>query len=208
MSEELHPPEQITSFFLIRHGHTEPVEHGRLYNDPAVELTPKGINQAHKIADWLTKQDAECLLSSQAIRVVSTAKIVSELIKLETELVPDLNEWDVGAWEGSSYLEIKKTKPDEYFHWVEDPIENKPPDGESIRDLYKRSVLVLDKMIDSHPGKKIALISHAGVIRSILAHALGMPLINFWRISIPAGSVSRVDFSPNYATVHFVALMP
>ncbi len=208
MSEELHPPEQITSFFLIRHGHTEPVEHGRLYNDPAVELTAKGINQAHKIADWLTKQDAECLLSSKAIRVVSTAKIVSELIKLDTELVPDLNEWDVGAWEGSSYLEIKKTKPDEYFHWVEDPIENKPPDGESIRDLYNRSVLVLDKMIESHPGKKIALISHAGVIRSILAHALGMPLINFWRISIPAGSVSRVDFSANYATVHFVALMP
>lgn len=208
MSEELHPPEQITSFFLIRHGHTEPVEHGRLYNDPAVELTAKGINQAHKIADWLTTQDAECLLSSKAIRVVSTAKIVSELIKLDTELVPDLNEWDVGAWEGSSYLEIKKTKPDEYFHWVEDPIENKPPAGESIRDLYNRSVLVLDKMIESHPGKKIALISHAGVIRSILAHALGMPLINFWRISIPAGSVSRVDFSPNYATVHFVALMP
>ncbi len=129
MSEELHPPEQITSFFLIRHGHTEPVEHGRLYNDPAVELTPKGIEQAHQIADWLSKQDAECLLASQAIRVVSTAKIVSDRLKLDTELVPDLNEWDVGAWEGSSYLEIKKTKPDEYTHWVADPIENAPPDG-------------------------------------------------------------------------------
>ncbi|MBP7860217.1 histidine phosphatase family protein [bacterium] len=208
MSEELHPPEVITSFYLIRHGHTEPVEHGRLYNDPAVELTEKGIQQAHLIADWLSKQDAECLLSSCAIRVVSTAKIVSERLKLETEVIPDLNEWDVGNWEGSSYLEVKKTKPDEYFHWVADPIENAPPQGESIRDLYNRSVSVLDKIIASHPGKKIALISHAGVIRAIIAHALGMPLNNFWRINIPAGSVSRVDFSPNYATVHFLSQIP
>ncbi len=208
MSEELHPPEVITSFFLIRHGHTEPVEHGRLYNDPAVELTERGIEQAHQIADWLAKQEFECLLSSCAKRVVSTAKIVSDRLNIEAEVIPDLNEWDVGAWEGSSYLEVKKNKPDEYFHWVADPIENKPPQGESIRDLYNRSVLVLDKMIESHPGKKIALISHAGVIRAIIAHALGMPLNNFWRVNIPAGSISRVDFSPNYATVHFMAQMP
>ncbi|HMO20904.1 MAG TPA: histidine phosphatase family protein, partial [Candidatus Melainabacteria bacterium] len=53
MSEELHPPETITTIYLIRHGHTEPTENGKLYNDPDVELTEGGREQARALGEWL-----------------------------------------------------------------------------------------------------------------------------------------------------------
>ena len=80
MSEELHPTETITTLYLIRHGHTEPVEAGKLYNDPNVELTEKGLKQAEKLGDFVKEVTPDMLMSSSAIRVVSTAKLICALI--------------------------------------------------------------------------------------------------------------------------------
>lgn len=208
MTETLHPEESITSFLLIRHGHTKQTEEGKLYTDPTVELTAQGIAQAKSLAAWLSKRKPDHVLSSTAKRVVSTAELVSSALNMVPVPIEGLDEWSVGAWEGRSYLDIKKNDPDLYTRWSADPIRNAPPEGESIADLCVRIDSKLDEMIEKYDGQKLALITHSGVIRAILVRALAMPLDNFWRISIPVGSVTRVDFSPNFATVHYTALRP
>lgn len=208
MTETLHPEESITSFLLIRHGHTKQTEEGKLYTDPTVELTEQGIEQAKSLGRWLSKQTPDKVLSSTAKRVVSTAELVSSALNMVPVPIEGLDEWSVGAWEGRSYLDIKKNNPDLYKAWSSDPIRNAPPEGESIADLCVRIDKKLDEMIEKYDGQRLALITHSGVIRAILVRALAMPLDNFWRISIPVGSITRVDFSPNFATVHYTALRP
>lgn len=208
MSEELHPTETITTIYLIRHGHTEPTENGKLYNDPAVELTDRGIAQAKALGDWLADKNPDLLLSSTAKRVVSTSELIANRIGMKSCPKSDLDEWSVGDWEGRTYLEVKKEDPEDYKHWSKDPIKNAPPGGESIEDLYKRVQARMVDLIEENKGKSIALITHAGVIRAILVNALEMPVRNFWRLNISVGSVSKIDVSDNFTTVHYTNLMP
>jgi len=208
LTEPLHPEETITSFLLIRHGHTKATEQGKLYTDPDAPLTSRGHEQAKALADWLCKQPAELLLSSPSNRVRSTADIIAAAADQQPLIVDGLNEWQVGDWEGKSYWEIKAAEPELYQRWSDDPIHHAPPGGESILDLGRRVERQLKEMIAAHLGRRLALVTHAGVVRGILLYALGIPVENFWRISVPTGSVSKVDFSENFATVHFVAFRP
>lgn len=206
--EPLHPEEVVTSIILARHGHTIPTEEGLLYTDPNAPLTERGEKQAATLALWMAKQKPELLLSSPSKRVLATAEIVAAKLKLEPQIAEDLNEWNVGTWDGKSYWDIKKNQPAAYARWSHDPIHIAPPQGESIAGLCQRIKDQIREIIAQNEGKSIALITHAGVIRGVLAYALGVPAENFWRLNIPTGSVSKVDFSANFATVQFVAFTP
>lgn len=208
MTELLHPEEIITSILLIRHGHTRATEEGKLYTDPEAPLTERGIEQAKALAAWLPSQTTDVLLTSPSMRVRSTADLLAHAAGLEPVVVQGLDEWHVGDWEGRTYVEIKKSDPELYHRWSEDPIHNAPPGGESIVDVCRRAKHHLQGLLKSYQGKHLVLVTHAGIIRSILVHALDIPVRNFWRVLVPTGSVTRVDFSDNFATVHYVAFRP
>lgn len=208
MTESLHPEELITSVIFLRHGHTKETEAGKLYTDHSSMLTERGIEQAESAAEWLKKEEVNLLLCSPAKRVLATAEKLSKELALSPHIVPELNEQFVGEWEGRTYMDIKKNEPDVYRAWSEDPIRHRPPNGESIEDVFNRVRRDLAQVLKEHSGRKIILVTHAGVIRAALVDALGMPLDNFWRLSIPTGSISRVDFSNNFATLHYMAHRP
>ncbi len=208
MSETLHPEETITSFWLVRHGDTQATESGRLYTDYQAPLTEKGKRQAESLASYFAQEKPDVLVSSPSVRVFATAQIISQSIGIEAGKISGLNEWHVGDWEGRTYLDLKKSEPELYQAWSKDPIHNAPPNGESIIDLSKRACDHLKQLIAKYQGKHVLLVTHAGIIRSILVHALEMPIENFWRLAIPCGSVTKVDFSQNFATVCFTAYRP
>lgn len=208
MSEALHPEEVVTSIVLVRHGHTAQTEGGMLYSDPAAMLTDKGREQAKAAAAYLTKEKPDLLLTSPSQRVRDTAEIIAGQLNLSAGVFEKLHEWQVGQWEGRSYLDIKKSQPELYKDWTADPIRNAPPGGESIEGLYDRARECLDELLKNHGGKHIILVTHAEVVRALFVHALGMPIDNFWRVSVPTGSISKIDFSPSFATLQYAAVRP
>jgi len=209
MSEELHPLEAITSLYLVRHGHTQATELGLLYSDPKIEITEKGRVQAQAAAQYVAALKPEILVCGQATRVRQSSQPLEELTGLQAQTVKGFEEWQVGDWEGRTYLDIKKNDPEQYHSWCTDPIKNAPPNGESIVELSQRIKESLGELLNGQmSGKTIAMVTHSGIIRSIIVHALEMPVQNFWRLSIPTGSVTRIDFSNNFATLHFMALRP
>ena len=207
-AEPLHPEEVVTSVYLIRHGHTEATEQGKLYTDPEVALTESGRLQASKAGSWLIAEKPQVLLSSTSKRVWASAEIIGEALGLAPNAVQDLNEWNVGSWDGHKYVDIKATDPELYKAWSLDPIKNRPPGGESIADVVERVEGRLEHLLNEHSGKKIALVSHAGIIRALIVRALGMPVDNFWRVNIPTGSITKIDFSANFATMQVMAYRP
>jgi len=208
LTETLHPEETITSFLLIRHGDTRHTEEGRLYRDPEAPLTEKGVSQARAVGAWLPRQKPDVLLTSRSTRVRATADIVAAELSLEPIVIDGLDEWHIGQWEGRTYLDIKKSEPELYRAWSSDPIHNAPPGGESIADLCGRVRHSVDELIRRYEGKRAALVTHSGIIRGALLYALGIPVENFWRLMVPVGSITRVDFSANFATLHYLAFRP
>jgi broad specificity phosphatase PhoE len=206
--EPLHPEEVVTTLLLVRHGHTRATEEGKLYTDPAAELTDSGREQARAAGIWLKAQQPDVLLSSTSKRVFTSAEIAGEILKMPPVTVPGLDEWHVGEWDGRAYIDIKAENPELYKAWSADPIANRPPGGESIADVFERAQTILAKVLHENSGKKIALVTHAGIIRSFLVHALGMPIVNFWRVNVPTGTITQIDFSPSFATVQFMAHKP
>lgn len=206
MSEALHPEETVTTVIFVRHGHTRQTESGQLYSDPGAVLSDRGKAQAEQIARWLVRENPDGLLSSAADRVKATAEIISRELALAVETLDDLNEQHVGLWEGRTYLDIKKSEPDAYHQWCADPIRNSPPGGESILGMFERVNARLAAVVQQFQGRKLLLVTHAGVIRSAIAGALGIPIDNFWRISIPTASVSKIDYSPSFATLHYMSV--
>jgi broad specificity phosphatase PhoE len=207
-TEPLHPEELVTTILFLRHGHTQATEQGKLYTDPTAELTVAGRHQAEALGRWLKKQSTEVLLSSSSRRVLTTAEIIGEFVGAPLVVVAGLDEWNVGEWEGRSYVDIKTEEPELYKAWVNDPILNKPPGGESIADVSVRTNEKLNEIIASHAGKKIALVTHAGIIRSAIVGALEMQINNFWRVVIPVGSATRIDYSASFAALQFMSLKP
>jgi len=206
----LHPLETVTNILLIRHGHTEATELGLLYSDAKMPLTAKGNKQSRSAAKWAVDFKPDVIVTGSAVRVAQAAEPLAELTGLKPVVVKGFEEWHVGEWEGRTYLDIKKNDPDQYHAWSADPVNNAPPGGESIGDLVQRIGKSLHHLIlnDEFAGKKIAMVTHSGIIRSIIVQALDMPVSNFWRIAVPTGSISRVNFSKNFATLQFSGLVP
>ena len=50
-------------------------------------------------------------------------------------------------------------------------------------------------LADSPSGESIAVVTHAGIIRVLLAHYLGSPPANYHRIRVSPGSVSVLSFA-------------
>lgn len=206
--EPLHPEEVVTPVFFLRHGHTQATEQGKLYTDPTAELTTTGKTQAEALGQWLVKQSVDVLFSSSSKRVLTTAQLIGECIKLPPVVIPGLDEWDVGEWEGRAYVDIKAEEPDLYKAWVNDPILNKPPGGESIADVIVRTRAKVQEIVGANCGKKIALVTHAGIIRSAIVGALEMDIKNFWRVVIPVGTATRIDYSASFAALQYMSLKP
>ncbi|MBI4534442.1 MAG: histidine phosphatase family protein, partial [Candidatus Melainabacteria bacterium] len=181
---------------------------GKLYTDPNAPLTDRGLKQAYALAQWLPAVGPHLLLTSSSKRVRSTADLIAQALCVEPIVIEGLDEWYVGDWEGKTYLEIKKSQPELYSCWSANPIDNAPPGGESIAQLCRRTERKVQELLVSYEGSRLILVTHAGVIRGILVYALGIPVANFWRMSIPAGSITRVDFSNNFATLRFACLQP
>ena len=175
------------------------------------EDTPFTVCEAKAGQDvrlWLKNDQGQLL--GNAERVKQSAEPIEKSLGLSAQVIDGFEEWQVGQWEGRTYLDIKKNDPEQYHSWCADPIGNAPPGGESIEQLAARIKVAITTLLNNkeYAGRKICMVTHSGIIRSALVYALDVPINNFWRLAVPTGSVSRIDFSKNFATVQFTALKP
>ncbi|HQS44325.1 MAG: alpha-ribazole phosphatase, partial [Methylotenera sp. 24-45-7] len=75
---------------------------------------------------------------------------------------------------------------------------------ESFSALYNRSLSFIHEVSTHSAGKNIAVVTHGGVIRAMLAHALNMPLKGLFRIVVDYASVTHISFSAEVPSVRFV----
>jgi alpha-ribazole phosphatase len=80
--------------------------------------------------------------------------------------------------------------------WMNDFVQVSIPGGESYIDLYERVITCFNSILPY--ANTAAIITHGGVIRSILSHITQTPLIDsFGRFSLHYGCVVRIHESNN-----------
>lgn len=161
--------------YLIRHGR----QSSRLCN-VNVDLSAEGRHQAALLGRRLSGWGIEVLYSSSLIRAVQTAEEMNRILRLPHRICPELGEISFGEMEGLSDEEIAvrfRGFKERQAAMTEDlPY----PGGECAADVIRRAGPALAKLTESG-YERIAVVTHGGVIRTMAAWYLGMPLEK-WRL--------------------------
>ena len=196
----------MTTFYLVRHGVTSHTGHrlsGRL---DGIHLTEQGIAEAEAAAEMLAAVKFRAVYSSPIDRTLETARIIAARHRLEVEVRDGLQEVDYGTWTNRSFKAVARTKLwSQVQRW---PSGARFPSGESLREVQQRALDELDVIRARHPRGTVCCVTHADVIRLVLADYLGIHLDLFQRIMVGPASTTVVsvgDDGPRVVAVNLLS---
>ncbi|MCX5813362.1 MAG: histidine phosphatase family protein [Proteobacteria bacterium] len=183
-----------TRLFLIRHGDTIDEETKKVFKGTSdIPLSEKGRTKLQKASQFLTRYNFDHIYTSALSRCIESGKIIAEPHNLDTEIAEAFNEIHFGIWEGRSFEEIDEENPTEFRRWVKNPDIHTPPQGEPLIDAQQRSVAIFHEMINRHRGQNTVIVTHAGILRLILASILDMKISAIFRIGQDYGCINIID---------------
>lgn len=187
---------------LIRHAEFVKPVPGAYYGQSDLPLTEQGEAQARSLSRWLKAiaPDISRIECSDLKRAVRTAELA--LPVCQPELNHSLREISFGKWEGRTYAQIKD-EPEFSQYAGGGPA----PGGESAADFAARVIKAADDFLSQCEGT-CAIVAHAGPIRHIIAHMLGLAPDANWRFMVDTASVSVVTVSYGYAYLSALNLRP
>jgi alpha-ribazole phosphatase/probable phosphoglycerate mutase len=189
----------------MRHGEVANGGEKRYNGHIDVDITATGVEQMQRLAGMLADKGITAVYSSDLIRSLKGAEIISARIGVGYTPLRELRERSVGIWEGLTADEVKQRYPEEYRAWRADLLNYRPPAGECLIDVKDRILPVFKRLVATHPGQEIGMLLHGGVNRVILADALGMDMMNLFRLDQAFGALNIIDYHDDGIAV--VALM-
>jgi alpha-ribazole phosphatase len=192
--------------FLIRHAQTKHSDDHRYQGTTDAPLNETGKLQAEEIAKRLNDKKIEAIYSSDLQRSVQTADFIAKEHKLPINQDERLREISFGDWEGMSYNEIQAQFPDLLEQWINDPAHHSPPNGETLTQLASRVKSAIDEIKSKHTkeNQTVLLVTHGGVIRTLLCMVLGVELNSHLQFDCATGSLSIISFYDEYANLRLL----
>ena len=179
---------QETEIELLRHG--EPLG-GRRYRGKLDDaLSEKGWQQmwdaVGRRGDW------EQIVTSPLQRCRAFALALGERHGLPVAVDARFAEVGFGSWEGRTRQELEAQAPGQVVRFLRDPVANRPPGAEQLEDFISRVHAGLVDVLQAYAGQRVLLVAHAGVIRAVMAHVLGMPPAVMYRIHVANAGLTRI----------------
>lgn len=170
---------------MIRHT-TPLIEKGTCYGQADIDVTHSFSEEAAIIRQHLP-EGLQAVYSSPLQRCSKLAELLFPEHAIQYE--PDLMEICCGEWELLSWDDIPREVVDP---WMNDFVNVSIPGGESYVQVFERVSRVFESVAAS--GGNAAIVTHGGVIRSILAHITATPLKDsFSAFSLHYGCVVKID---------------
>lgn len=186
----------MATIILVRHGENDWVKKQRLAGwIPGIHLNENGRQQADDMAQRLAHLPLQAVYSSPVERCLETAGFIARSHKLPLRQLEAVGEVRYGQWEGE---EIKKLAQEKAWHIVQHfPSRHNFPDGEALREVQFRAVQAMEQLSHQHAKEVIVVVSHADLIKLVLAHYLGTHIDLFQRLVIAPASISVLALPAN-----------
>lgn len=156
-----------TRIFLARHGETVWNQAQKFQGNLDSPLTPLGVEQAAQVAQNLTEQNINLIVSSNLGRAIKSAEICQQYLSAELLVEPLLNERDLGIWQGQHIADL--TSDADYHEALHQLTEFAPPQGESAKVCALRIEQALINIAKNNLGKNIVVICHGEAKRCLFA---------------------------------------
>ncbi|HXS54296.1 MAG TPA: histidine phosphatase family protein [Usitatibacter sp.] len=193
----------MTHFVVVRHGETRWNLEQRIQGQGDSPLTGSGRAQAEAIARRLAAAPAfDVLVSSDLGRAHETALPIARATGLAVRLDARLRERHFGIGEGLTYDEVGERFPGAFrSEGAIDP-DYAIPGGESRRRFHERVALAFEALAAEHPGARVIVVTHGGVLATLYRHIHRIPLAEPHRIAIGNASYNAMSFSAGAWTLH------
>jgi uncharacterized phosphatase len=175
---------------LVRHGETDWNSTGRRQGRQDIALNDTGRLQAQRTAAYLKRWQWDAVLSSPLSRSADTAAAIAQSLGVtEVRYLDDLVEVDYGEASGLLPEEADARWPDGNF-----------PGRETREESWMRARGVMEALLAQHPGKRLVVVSHGGLINAMLAVA-SQGEIGSGKTVLGNGSISVVRYEEGRWTV-------
>ncbi len=161
-------------------------------------LTARGRDQVRALRDRLARSgefdDVSAFYTSTLPRAVETAALLAPA--LPPGLTPvsddDLCELRPGAADGLTWDEVAQRYGS--LAWREDPRAPFAPGGESRLEFFERCARALARLAERHPGQRVLVVSHGGVIEQAMKILYGEDPAARLGLRTDNASVTEIEF--------------
>jgi broad specificity phosphatase PhoE len=183
----------MAELILARHGETvwnvEKIYRGRT----DVNLDEAGINQAELLGKYLSNWELAAIHSSPLSRAIGTANIIARYQKIGVQIAEGLIDFDYGEWQSLPEQEAKRLYPTLHNEWHNNPHKVRMPGGESLEDVRKRAIEVVNDVLSKYQGS-VVLVSHRVVNKVLICSLLGLDNSYFWNIKQDVGGITIFNY--------------
>ncbi len=187
-----------TTLILVRHGVTAHTVEKRFSGGLASAnpgLSDDGRAQVRDTAEWLARiaESVDAVVASPVRRTQESAEIVAEVLGLSVETEPGFAEMEFGSWDGLTFAEVAERHRDDLDAWL-GSMDVAPGGGESFREVQQRVLEALQRLLVSHAGRTVVVVSHVTPIKTLVAYAVDAPLESVYRMELAPASVTVLAF--------------
>ncbi|MFC7496050.1 MULTISPECIES: bifunctional RNase H/acid phosphatase [unclassified Nocardioides] len=201
-----------TTVVLVRHGVTAHTLEKRFSGGLASAnpgLSDEGRAQIRAVADWLgpIADRIDAVVASPVRRTLESAEIIAAALGREVGLEPGFAEMEFGHWDGLTFAEVGERHPDELTSWL-GSVDLAPTGGESFRTVQERVLAGLDRLLETHAGRTVVVVSHVTPIKTLVANAVDAPMESLFRMELSPGSVTVLAWFDDRPSMRMYNALP
>jgi broad specificity phosphatase PhoE len=177
---------------LVRHGDVD-APPGLCLGQTDVPLSASGFGAVQQLAATWVGRAPRFLFTSDLKRAQQAASVFAARFAIEPLTDARLREVDLGEWDGKRWEEIMRSDAVRHQHWANNWVIQEAPGGESFADVIRRTGAWLSSLLGSTgDDDSVLAVAHAGSIRALLCHALGLPPARAFALNIDHAHCARM----------------
>lgn len=173
----------MKGLIFIRHAETDLAGTFCGHSDPPVNS--RGQIQIHEMVSRLSPEPFDAVYSSDLRRAMETAAPLARTFALPIITSDRLREIHFGDWESLSWTEIERHDATSARRWMEAFPAITAPNGESFAHFEQRILVEVHHLLSLAENKRIAVVTHGGVMRVVLRNLLGHNEEQAWDLTKP-----------------------
>ena len=189
----------LDSLIEIRSGATDFELQGRIRGSLDIPLCAAGVAEAQHAAGLLASLPLLAIYASQATCAVETSRIVGQAMGLKPRIVPNLQNLDLGLWQGLLVDDIRRKQPRLSRQWQDNPWAVAPPEGELIEEACERVEAALEKILRRHAAGRVAVVVPDPLDRIVRWVVAGEPLGDLWARDMVGPPLAEIPIAAQWA---------
>jgi probable phosphoglycerate mutase len=164
------------TLLMTRHAETVWHAENRYAGTSDIDLTPHGVAQAQRLADWVRTRTIDAIVCSPVRRARETAAPSGLAAGVEIAVDDDLREVGFGIAEGRTLAELD---PEVVARFRADPVAHPFPGAEPPAEAGQRCAAALRRIGARHGSDTVLVVAHNTLLRLGLCTLLGLPVARY-----------------------------